>query len=95
VRASCIPVQIQLNRLYEGLNLPQLLGQFGAPFLTTRLQDGRLLDEMMIMMMMVYYCLSTRTPLLNTHTFTPVESELNTLSTASADPKLHVAGTDP
>jgi hypothetical protein len=50
---------------------------------------------MMMMMMMVYYCLSTRTPLLNTHTFTPVESELNTLSTASADPKLHLAGTDP
>jgi hypothetical protein len=32
--------------------------------------------------MMVYYCLSKRTPLLNTHTFTPVESELNTLSAA-------------
>eukprot|EP01050_Picozoa_sp_SAG11_P033153 SAG11_NODE_11119_length_782_cov_2.382138_2_plen_60_part_01 len=32
------------------------------------------------LMMMVYYCLSKRTPLLNTHTFTPVESELNTLS---------------
>eukprot|EP01050_Picozoa_sp_SAG11_P048102 SAG11_NODE_25550_length_357_cov_0.949612_1_plen_33_part_10 len=25
----------------------------------------------MMMMMMVYYCLSKRTPLLNTHTFTP------------------------
>eukprot|EP01050_Picozoa_sp_SAG11_P019706 SAG11_NODE_3186_length_2624_cov_3.150099_1_plen_33_part_01 len=32
------------------------------------------------MMMMVYCCLSKRTPLLNTHTFTPVGSELNTLS---------------
>jgi hypothetical protein len=34
------------------------------------------------LMMMVYYCLSKRTPLLNTHTFTPVDSELNTLSAA-------------
>ena len=47
------------------------------------------------MMMMVYYCLSKRTPLLNTHTFTPVESELNTLSVALAAPKLRLAGTDP
>jgi hypothetical protein len=42
---------------------------------------------MMMMMMMVYYCLSKRTPLLNTHTFTPVESELNTLSAALAASK--------
>ena len=47
MRAPCILVGIQLNQLYEGggLNLAQLLGQFGAPFLTTRPQDGRLLDE--------------------------------------------------
>jgi hypothetical protein len=38
--------------------------------------------------------LSKRTPMLNTHTFTPVESELNTLSAASAAPKLRLAGTD-
>jgi hypothetical protein len=37
-----------------------------------------------LMMMMVYYCLSKRTPLLNTLTFAPVESELNTLSAALA-----------
>ena len=49
----------------------------------------------MMMMMMVYYCLSKRTPLLNTHTFTPAESELNTLSATLATPKLHLAGTDP
>jgi hypothetical protein len=36
------------------------------------------------MMMMIYYCLSKRTALLNTHTFTPVESDLNTLSAALA-----------
>eukprot|EP01050_Picozoa_sp_SAG11_P011705 SAG11_NODE_1257_length_5369_cov_4.408159_1_plen_46_part_10 len=42
---------------------------------------------MMMMMMMVYYCLSKRTPLLNTHTFTPVGSELNTLSAALAASK--------
>jgi hypothetical protein len=46
-------------------------------------------------MMMVYYCLSKRTPLLNTHTFTPVESELNTLSAALATSKPLLAGTDP
>jgi hypothetical protein len=39
------------------------------------------------MMMKVYYCLSKRTPLLNTHTFTPVESELNTLSAAFEPPQ--------
>jgi hypothetical protein len=52
---------------------------------------------MIMMMMMVYYCLSKRTPLLNTHTITPVESELKTLSAAIyiAAPKLHLAGTDP
>jgi hypothetical protein len=48
-----------------------------------------------IMMMMVYYCLSKRTPLLNTHTFTPVESELNTLSAALAALEPLLAGTDP
>jgi hypothetical protein len=52
-------------------------------------------EDTMMMMMMVYYCLSKRTPLLNTHTFTPVESELNTLSAALAAPKLRLAGTDP
>ena len=41
--------------------------------------------------MMVYYCLSKRTPLLNTHTFTPVESELNTLSAALAASKPRLA----
>ena len=44
----------------------------------------------MMMMMMVYYYLSKKTPLLNTHAFTPVESELNTLSAALAAPKLHL-----
>jgi hypothetical protein len=43
---------------------------------------------MMMMMMVVSYCLSKRTPLLNTHTSTPVESELSTLSAALAAPKL-------
>ena len=52
-------------------------------------------EAVQVMMMMVYYCLSKRTPLLNTHTFTPVESELNTLSAALAAPKLRLAGTDP
>jgi hypothetical protein len=49
----------------------------------------------LLMMMMVYYCLSKRTPLLNTHTFTPVESELNTSSAALAASKPLLAGTDP
>jgi hypothetical protein len=40
----------------------------------------------MMAMTMVYYCLSTRTPLLNTHTFTPVERELNTPHTGHARP---------
>ena len=35
-----------------------------------------------LMMMMVYYCLAKSKPLLNTHTFTRVESELNTSSAA-------------
>jgi hypothetical protein len=52
-------------------------------------------EVMMMMMMMVYYCLSKRTPLLNTHTFTLLESELNTLSAALATSKPHLAGTDP
>jgi hypothetical protein len=42
-----------------------------------------------------FFCLSKKTPLLNTHAFTPVESELNTLSVAVAAPKLRLAGTDP
>jgi hypothetical protein len=50
---------------------------------------------MMMAMMIVYYCLSERTPSLNTHTFTPVECELNTLSAALATLKLRLAGTDP
>ena len=48
-----------------------------------------------MMTMMVYYCLSKRSPLLNTYTFTPVESELNTLIAALAAPKLRLAGKDP
>jgi hypothetical protein len=51
------------------------------------------IDTVVTMMMMVSYCLSKRTPLLNTHTFTPVESELNTLSAALAATKPRLAGT--
>jgi hypothetical protein len=47
-----------------------------------------------VMMTMVYYCPSKRTPLLNTHTFAPVESELNTMSAALAASKPRLAGTD-
>ena len=50
---------------------------------------------MMMMMTMVYYCLSKKTPLLNTHTFTPVESELNALSAALAASKPLLAEADP
>ena len=50
---------------------------------------------MMMMVVMVYYCLSKRTLLLNTHTFTPVENELNTFSVALATSKPLLAGTDP
>jgi hypothetical protein len=49
---------------------------------------------MMMMMMTVYYCLPKRTSLLNTHTFTHVHTRrtsLDTLSAASAAPKLHCA----
>ena len=52
-------------------------------------------SDLLMVMMMIYYCLSKRTPLFNTHTFTPVESELNTLSAALAAPKPRLAGTDP
>ena len=49
----------------------------------------------LLVMMIVYYWLSKRTPLLNTYTFTLVESELNRLSAVLATPKLRLAGIDP
>jgi hypothetical protein len=63
--------------------------------ITYLVQHPHVMMMMMMMMMMVYYCLSKKTPLLNTHTFTPVESELNTLSAALAASKPLLAGTDP
>jgi hypothetical protein len=53
------------------------------------------LPASVMMMMIFYYCLSKRAPLLNTHTFTPVESELNTLGAALAASKPLLDGTDP
>jgi hypothetical protein len=76
--------------------MPHTVSRLGATkylYIVLNLVSSFVRDGMM--MMMVYYCLSKRTPLLTTHTFTPVESELNTLSAALAASQPLLAGTDP